>query len=79
MRFRGTISDGAWRIDEPLSAQTRAETALRTGSVHSYTQFTGYLPHRVRGEMRSARSLRLVVTTRLCPFNTETEHLYRQY
>ena len=57
LELRGTIADGRWRIDEPLSPQTLAEMVSRVGAVHSYTLFTGYLPARMRGEMRAFQVL----------------------
>jgi len=55
--FRGQIEGGRWSIDEKLSAAVQAAIARRTGTVHSYTLFTGYLPERMRGEMRSYQVL----------------------
>ena len=40
-----------------VSATVRTAIAQRTGTVHSYTLFTGYLPARMRGEMRSFQVL----------------------
>ncbi len=40
--LRGQIDDGEWEIDEELSEEVLGEMARRTGSVHSYTLFTGY-------------------------------------
>ena len=57
IELRGRIADGRWSIDEPLSPQTLAEMAVRIGAVHSYTLFTGYLPARIRGEMRAFQVL----------------------
>lgn len=57
LHFRGTISGGRWVINEPLPPQTLAEIARRTGALHSYTLFTGYLPARMRGEMRAFQVL----------------------
>lgn len=57
IELRGSIADGRWSIDEPLSPQTLAEMSVRTGAVHSYTLFTGYLPARMRGEMRAFQVL----------------------
>ena len=57
VRLRRQISAGRWRIDEPLSQSVRAGIARRTGTVHSYTLFTGYLPRRFRGEMHSFQVL----------------------
>jgi len=57
LELRGTIANGRWSIDEPLSTQTLAEMGSRVGAVHSYTLFTGYLPARMRGEMRAYQVL----------------------
>jgi len=57
LELRGTIAGGRWSIDEPLSPQTLAEMGARIGAVHSYTLFTGYLPARMRGEMRAFQVL----------------------
>ncbi len=57
LAFRGRISNGRWSINEKLSDSVQAAIAKRTGSVHSYTLFTGYLPRRIRGEMRSYQVL----------------------
>jgi len=57
LHFRGTISGGRWVINEPLPPATLAEIARRTGALHSYTLFTGYLPARMRGEMRAFQVL----------------------
>lgn len=57
LQLRGSIAGGRWTIDEPLTPRTRAEIVARTGSVHSYTLFTGYLPERIRGEMRAFQVL----------------------
>ncbi|HWC27471.1 MAG TPA: hypothetical protein VG474_12865 [Solirubrobacteraceae bacterium] len=55
--FKAQISDGRWSLNEPLSQTVRTAIAQRTGSVHSYTLFTGYMPRRIRGEMRSFQVL----------------------
>jgi hypothetical protein len=57
VKLRGRIDDGRWKIDEALSEQVRKGIARRTGSVHSYTLFTGYLPARMRGEMQAYQVL----------------------
>ena len=53
LAFGAKVADGRWSLDEALPENIRGEIAARTGTVHSYTLFTGYLPARVRGEMRS--------------------------
>jgi hypothetical protein len=55
--LRGQIDDGEWEIDEELSEEVLGEMARRTGSVHSYTLFTGYFERRIRGEMQSYQVL----------------------
>ena len=57
VKLRGRIEDGRWEIDQVLSQEVREGIARRTGTVHSYTLFTGYYPRRVRGEMRSFQVL----------------------
>lgn len=47
------IRDGRWALDAKLSDVAARAISGRQGTVHSYTLFTGYLPRRVRGEMRS--------------------------
>ncbi len=53
LRFTGAIAGGRWSINEQLGTRELAEIAARKGAVHSTTLFTGYLPARMRGEMRS--------------------------
>ncbi len=55
--FRGRISDGRWSINTALTQQQQLEIAFRTGTVHSYTLFTGYFARRIRGEMRAFQVL----------------------
>lgn len=57
LKFRGTISNGHWRIDEKLSPLRLAQIALRTGAVYSYTAFTGYLQRRIGGAIRGYQVL----------------------
>ena len=57
VELRGVIADGRWSIDAPLTPATRAEISARIGAVHSYALFTGYLPARIRGEMRAFQVL----------------------
>ncbi len=47
------IANGTWRLDEPLTPGQLTAIDLRRGPVHSYVLFTGYLPAKMRGEMRS--------------------------
>jgi len=55
--FRAPIRNGRWSLDAQLTAAQADAIAKRTGTVHSYTLFTGYLPARMRGEMRSFQVL----------------------
>jgi hypothetical protein len=57
VELRGRIDDGRWEIDEALSEEVRDGIARRTGTVHSYTLFTGYFERRIRGEMQSFQVL----------------------
>jgi len=57
VKLRGRIDDGRWEIDEALSKDVRDGIAGRTGSVHSYTLFTGYFERRIRGEMQAFQIL----------------------
>jgi hypothetical protein len=57
VRFRAAVRGGRWSLDAPLPVPLRAGLDARSGTVHSYTLFTGYLPRRVRGELRSFQVL----------------------
>ena len=57
IELRGRIEDGRWEIDEALSQDAREGIARRTGTVHSYTLFTGFFERRIRGEMQSFQIL----------------------
>ncbi|HEV2060343.1 MAG TPA: hypothetical protein VGR11_13385, partial [Solirubrobacteraceae bacterium] len=57
LQFKAPIANGRWSLNERLSQTVRRAIAQRTGTVHSYTLFTGYMPRRVRGEMRSYQIL----------------------
>ena len=57
VKLRGRIDDGRWKIDEALSQEVREGIARRTGTVHSYTLFTGYFERRIRGEMQAFQVL----------------------
>ncbi len=56
-QFNAPISNGRWSLNTTLTQAVRNEIAQRTGTVHSYTLFTGYQPARMRGEMRSFQVL----------------------
>jgi hypothetical protein len=51
------IARGRWKLDTRLSAAQRKQIAGRTGTVHSYTLYTGYQRARISGEMRSLQVL----------------------
>ncbi|MDQ3722474.1 MAG: hypothetical protein M3376_05270 [Actinomycetota bacterium] len=53
LQFKATINRGRWSLNVALPAAVRAQIAARCGTVHSYTLFTGYIPRRIRGEMRA--------------------------
>jgi hypothetical protein len=57
LRFRAQISNGRWSLNEQLSATQLQDIAQRSGTLHSYTLFTGYFQQRMRGEMRSFQVL----------------------
>ena len=56
-QFLAPINNGGWSLNHQLAQTIRNEIATRSGTVHSYTLFTGYLPARMRGEMRSFQIL----------------------
>lgn len=51
--FSTPISSGRWSLNEKLTQAAQNAIARRTGTVHSYVLFTGYLAERMRGEMLS--------------------------
>jgi subtilisin family serine protease len=51
------IIDGRWSLNSRLPAGIRSQIALRCGTLHSYTLFTGYRQQRIRGEMRAFQVL----------------------
>lgn len=57
LRFTAPIRDGRYAFDERLPSDVVDGIAQRRGVVHSYTLFTGYLPRRIRGELRSLQVL----------------------
>lgn len=57
LQFKVPIRSGRWSLNQSLPQTVRNAIAQRTGTVHSYTLFTGYMPRRVRGEMRSFQVL----------------------
>ena len=57
LQFNAPINNGSWSVSTQLSPAVRAQLAARCGTVHSYTDFTGYLPRGIRGESRSFQVL----------------------
>jgi hypothetical protein len=57
LELQARIRDGSWVLDKALPATVRQQIADRDATVHSYTLFTGYLPARMRGEMRAYQVL----------------------
>ncbi|CAA9479757.1 MAG: FIG005080: Possible exported protein [uncultured Solirubrobacteraceae bacterium] len=57
LQLSAAISNGRWSLNHALPQTVRDDIARRTGTVHAYTLFTGYLPARMRGEMRSFQIL----------------------
>jgi hypothetical protein len=57
LELRAPVQGGRWTLDQPLSPAIAQSIADRQGSLHSYVLFTGYLPQRMRGEMRSLQVL----------------------
>lgn len=53
IELKARVRDGRWAPDEVLPDEVREQIARREGAVHSYTLFTGYLPARMRGEMKA--------------------------
>ena len=54
---RAPIADGRWQLDAALDPSALALLAQRDDTAHAYTLYTGYLPARIGGEMRSAQVL----------------------
>lgn len=57
LELHARIRDGRWTLDEALPGAAVKDIARRDGTLHSNTLFTGYLPARMRGEMRSYQVL----------------------
>ncbi len=57
VEFKAPIDNGRWSLNSALPQTVRNAIAKRTGTVHSYTLFTGYAPARIRGQMRSYQIL----------------------
>ena len=57
LEFNAPIDNGRYNLSVQLSASLLAQLGARCGTVHSYTLFTGFLPARIRGEMKSFQVL----------------------
>ncbi|HWH09792.1 MAG TPA: hypothetical protein VG165_01585 [Solirubrobacteraceae bacterium] len=57
LEFHAPISNGTWSLNTTLTAAQQTAIAARSGTLHSYILFTGYLPQRMRGEMNSYQVL----------------------
>jgi Domain of unknown function (DUF1929) len=53
VQLRAKIKRGKWKLSKLLPATVRDQIAHRSGTLHSYTLFTGYKRAGIRGEMRS--------------------------
>jgi hypothetical protein len=51
------IQRGRWILNARIPFDILARLLARCGTVHSYTLFTGFMPARIRGEMRSFQVL----------------------
>jgi hypothetical protein len=57
LQYETPIRSGRFELNETLPAAVLGEIRARTGTLHSYTLFTGYIKKRMRGEMRSFQVL----------------------
>ena len=57
LEFNAPIDNGRYNLSVQLPASVLAQIGARCGTVHSYTLFTGYMPARIRGEMKSFQVL----------------------
>jgi hypothetical protein len=57
LEFHAGIVNGVWSLNTTLTAAQQAAIAARSGTLHSYILFTGYLPQKMRGEMDSYQVL----------------------
>ena len=57
LQFNTPIDNGRYSLSVQLSAAVLAQIGARCGTLHSYTLFTGFLPARIRGEMKSFQVL----------------------
>jgi hypothetical protein len=55
--YNAPIRNGRWTLDVALAPSVLKEISARRGTLQSNTLFTGYLPARIRGEMRSYQML----------------------
>ena len=56
-QYETPIRNGRFSLNETLSPAVLDEIRARTGTLHSYTLFTGYIKRDMRGEMRSFQVL----------------------
>jgi Glycosyl hydrolase family 26 len=52
-QYKAKIHGGRWRLDKTLSQIANHEIAGRRGPVHAYALYTGSLPRRIGGQMKS--------------------------
>jgi hypothetical protein len=57
LEFNAPIDNGRYNLSVQLTAAILAQIAARCGTLHSYTLFTGFMPARIRGEMKSFQVL----------------------
>ncbi|MEA2372041.1 MAG: hypothetical protein QOH12_2435 [Solirubrobacteraceae bacterium] len=57
LELHAPIANGTWSLTTTLTAAQQAAIASRSGTLHSYILFTGYLPRKMRGEMDSFQVL----------------------
>lgn len=55
--YGAPIRNGRWKLDVALAQPVLSEISQRRGTLQSNTLFTGYLPARIGGEMRSFQVL----------------------
>jgi hypothetical protein len=57
LEVNAQVEDGRWALSERLPDAVLRSIDQRSSSLHSYILFTGYLPERMRGEMRAYQVL----------------------
>ncbi len=57
LEFHAPIANGSWSLTTTLTAAQQAAIGSRSGTLHSYILYTGYLPQKIRGEMDSFQVL----------------------